>query len=114
MKEAGRSGSSAGDLVATAMIKGAKDAHYPAKDVTSWLGNSPDIANKHYAMTMQASFDRAAAEGASIPGLTENVRQKVRQTSSAKGCQHVPACVTDGESLVNGLADLLNSYPART
>ncbi len=34
-------------------------AHYPAKDVTSWLGNSPAVANKHYAMTMQASFDRA-------------------------------------------------------
>jgi integrase len=26
-------------------------AHYPAKDVTSWLGNSPEVANRHYAMT---------------------------------------------------------------
>lgn len=36
-------------------------AHYPAKDVCSWRGNSPTVANKHYAMTMQASFDRAVA-----------------------------------------------------
>lgn len=45
-------------------------AHYPAKDVTSWLGNSPDVANKHYAMTMQASFDRAVVDGAKIVGVT--------------------------------------------
>ena len=45
-------------------------AHYPAKDVTSWLGNSPEIANKHYAMVMQASFDRAVTEGAKIAGVT--------------------------------------------
>ncbi|EMI55831.1 tyrosine-type recombinase/integrase [Rhodopirellula sallentina] len=45
-------------------------AHYPAKDVTSWLGNSPDVANKHYAMTMQASFDRAVVDGAKIIGVT--------------------------------------------
>ena len=29
-------------------------AHYPAKDVTSWLGNSPAAAAKHYSMVMQA------------------------------------------------------------
>lgn len=40
-------------------------AHYPAKDVVSWLGNSATVANRHYAMTMQASFDRAVADGAS-------------------------------------------------
>ncbi len=28
-------------------------ARFPQKDVTSWLGNSPRIANKHYAMVMQ-------------------------------------------------------------
>ena len=45
-------------------------AHCPAKDVTNWLGNSPDVANKHYAMTMQASFDRAVVDGAKIVGVT--------------------------------------------
>lgn len=51
-------------------------AHYPAKDVSSWLGNSPDIANKHYAMTMQTSFDRAIIEGAKIVGVTTEVASK--------------------------------------
>src|SRR6056297_402049 len=45
-------------------------AHYPAKDVTSWLGNSPTVANNHYAMVMQESFDRATVEGAKIVGVT--------------------------------------------
>ncbi|TWU42930.1 hypothetical protein Q31b_19630 [Novipirellula aureliae] len=67
-------------------------AKYPAKDVTSWLGNSPQVANKHYAMTMQASFDRAIAEGARIAGVTaavggnlEKVPLKVPQTLQDKG-----------------------------
>ncbi|WP_236622168.1 tyrosine-type recombinase/integrase [Novipirellula maiorica] len=45
-------------------------AHYPCKDVTSWLGNSPAVANKHYAMAMQSSFDRAITNGAKIVGVT--------------------------------------------
>ncbi len=52
-------------------------AHYPVKDVTSWLGNSPEVANKHYAMTLQASFDRAIADGAEIAGVTSGVLSKV-------------------------------------
>ncbi len=39
-------------------------ATYPIKDVASWLGNSAPIAMKHYAMTMQASFNRAIEQGA--------------------------------------------------
>lgn len=54
-------------------------ANYPAKDVTSWLGNSPEVANKHYAMVMQASFDRAITEGAKIIGVTCGVLSKVPQ-----------------------------------
>lgn len=45
-------------------------ANYPAKDVTSWLGNSPSVANKHYAMTLRESFDRAVIQGAKIEGVT--------------------------------------------
>ncbi|MGB0600423.1 MAG: tyrosine-type recombinase/integrase [Rubripirellula sp.] len=58
-------------------------AHYPAKDVTSWLGNSPDVANKHYAMTMQASFDRAITEGAKIVGVTTTPPDAPRPTAEA-------------------------------
>ena len=48
-------------------------AHYPTKDVTSWLGNSPAVAHKHYAMVTQASFDRATADGAKLTGVTAGV-----------------------------------------
>jgi integrase len=48
-------------------------AHYPTKDVTTWLGNSPVVAAKHYAMTTQASFDRATADGAQLVGITAGV-----------------------------------------
>ncbi len=44
-----------------------------SKSVCSWLGNSPDVANKHYAMTMQTSFDRAVVNGAKIVGVTAQV-----------------------------------------
>ena len=54
-------------------------AHYPAKDVCSWLGNSPDVANKHYAMTMQASFNRAVQAGAKITGVTAALGPKTPQ-----------------------------------
>ena len=62
-------------------------AHYPTKDVTSWLGNSPAVAQKHYAMVTQASFERAAADGAKLVGITsgvpaEKVPPKVPQTSA--------------------------------
>ena len=52
-------------------------AHYPAKDVTSWLGNSPAVAAKHYSMVMQESFDRAITDGAKIAGVTAGVGQKL-------------------------------------
>ena len=40
---------------------------YPIKDVAAWLGNSAPIAMKHYAMTMQSSFERAIQNGAGVP-----------------------------------------------
>lgn len=32
---------------------------FPLTDVCSWIGNSPNVAREHYAMTCQESFDRA-------------------------------------------------------
>lgn len=52
-------------------------AKYPAKDATSWIGNSVAVANKHYAMKLRDSFSRAIAEGAT-PQITP-------QSSSDKG-----------------------------
>ena len=34
-------------------------AHYPAKDVASWLGNSVPVAMRHYAMATADSFQQA-------------------------------------------------------
>ena len=60
-------------------------AHYPAKDVTSWLGNSPTVANNHYAMVMQASFDRAVVDGAKIVGLTTTPPRGTVQATRRRG-----------------------------
>ncbi|MEM1224569.1 MAG: hypothetical protein AAGJ40_02670 [Planctomycetota bacterium] len=59
-------------------------AHYPAKDVTSWLGNSHDLATKHDAMTLQASFDRAVTDGAFIEVVTRNVESGVAKSLPPK------------------------------
>lgn len=39
-------------------------AEYPAKDVTTWLGNTQAVAIKHYAMAQDSVFERAAKQGA--------------------------------------------------
>src|SRR6056297_661138 len=100
-------------------------AHYPAKDVSSWLGNSPDVANKHYAMTMQASFDRAIAEGARITGVTAGVSRKVPPKVPRTSLDDPPlsedtkkANAENPENnwvcLASAVADLPLNYPART
>ncbi len=109
-------------------------AHYPAKDVTSWLGNSPDVANKHYAMTMQASFDGAVVDGAVIEGVTRKPSQvtqsrgilesevppKVPRTSQDNPPLSKDTKKADAENPVNSrvclasaIAVLPLSYPAR-
>jgi len=60
-------------------------ANYPAKDVTSWLGNSPSVANKHYAMTLQESFDRAVTQGAKIEGVTTTPSSTPKVNEQGKG-----------------------------
>ncbi|TWU33893.1 hypothetical protein [Novipirellula artificiosorum] len=111
---------------------------YLAKDVTSWLGNSPTVANNHYAMTMQASFDRAVAEGAKMIGMTtlpaapkpiphakgddaEVVDSKTPPTVQAKGGDSKTRKVAEVANprniwvcLVESLAGLPLSCPTRT
>lgn len=96
-------------------------AHYPAKDVTSWLGNSPQVANRHYAMTMQASFDQAVLKGAAIPGVTTKVPQNIPQPAQDKGGISETKETDDPLDLVNNwvcllqsLNDLPLSCPTRT
>jgi integrase len=39
-------------------------ARFPVHVVAGWLGNTPTVATKHYLMTTDADFDRAASETA--------------------------------------------------
>lgn len=101
-------------------------ANYPTKDVTSWLGNSPAVAQRHYAMTTQASFDRATAEGAQLLGVAAGVPQpiaplKVPQTSADMAGNQPLTKTAAAENPVNSwvclasaVADLPFSNPART
>jgi integrase len=101
-------------------------ANFPTKDVTSWLGNSPAVAHKHYAMVTQASFDRATTEGAKLAGVTagvpaEKVPLKVPPTSSdmAGNVTLKKKPITDNpgnywDCLQSAVADLMFSSPGRT
>jgi integrase len=44
---------------------------YPVHVVTSWLGNTPRIAMKHYLMVTEADFRRAAHKGGAESGAQE-------------------------------------------
>ena len=87
-------------------------AVYPAKDVASWIGNSVPIAMKHYAMSMQDSFDRAAEEGAGIS------RHFSRQSESVHGVQEHPSESDDALNTrvftVLAIGDESISCPTRT
>jgi hypothetical protein len=54
-------------------------AKYPAKDATSWIGNSVAVANKHYAMKLRDSFSRAIAEGATPQSTSDKGRISATQ-----------------------------------
>ncbi|MDF1844334.1 MAG: phage integrase SAM-like domain-containing protein [Rubripirellula sp.] len=100
-------------------------ARFPLTDVTSWLGNSPIVAGKHYLMTQEDSFQRAASEGASIAGITSGVKpnphQNPHQTVHSGGSQQITqeprTPQNTGDDIQGALATLavhLSNYPART
>ena len=82
-------------------------AAYPVKDVSAWLGDSAPVAMKHYAMTLQDSFDRAIREGA-LPAAVVKLHQNPHQPAELEKAANRVIC-----GLVT-LADELTSYPART
>lgn len=100
-------------------------ARYPVKDVTSWLGNSPAVALKHYAMLMPASFDLAVKNGANLPGLTadigtEKVPHNIPQTFAETARQAKTETNRNAENPGNfavcrstSAAVTLENYPAR-
>ncbi len=46
---------------------------FPVHVVTEWLGNSPDIARKHYLQTHEEHFQRAVEKGDLKGGLNTAV-----------------------------------------
>ena len=62
---------------------------YPVHVVTAWLGNSPRIAMKHYLMTTEADFQRAAAGSAKRGAKSGALEaQNAAQPASADICHH--------------------------
>ncbi|WP_146529200.1 tyrosine-type recombinase/integrase [Novipirellula artificiosorum] len=59
---------------------------YPAKDVTSWLGNSPTVAHKHYAMATDDTFAKALIEKTISP-TPHRTPHKTPQTAQERGSQ---------------------------
>ncbi|MCC7085187.1 MAG: tyrosine-type recombinase/integrase [Pirellulales bacterium] len=62
---------------------------YPVQTVTSWLGNSPSVALRHYLMTTKEHFDAAVKGNDSAAKIDPNkaaqkAAQQVRETSSNK------------------------------
>lgn len=100
-------------------------ARYPAKDVTSWIGNSPQIAFKHYAMTLSDSFAKAIAEGVTphrtpqlAPQTPQDTAPQVKTDKIAEASEDAIDCGKDVISLdlsvVGGFASLTQNAPTRT
>ena len=88
-------------------------AKYPAKYATAWIGNSVAVANKHYAMKLQASFAQAIIEGATPQITPQSVQNRGRLTETKKG-----GVLENNEkdAIILNLSCLVGdqSYPART
>ena len=79
--------------------------HYPIKDVTTWLGNSPAVANEHYSMATEENFTRAAEFGVTVRPQSSNLtletlgdaiqRAASNQVASEKTPQNPPPTSVD-------------------
>lgn len=60
---------------------------YPIYVVTAWLGNTPTIALRHYLLTTDDDFERAAAGGAESAMLAKATPESVVQKAVQKGTE---------------------------
>ena len=58
---------------------------FPVHVVTGWLGNSPDVARKHYLQTHEEHFQRAIEKGGLNRGLNTTVSPCTESQSESKG-----------------------------
>ena len=97
---------------------------YPAKDVISWLGNSPTIAHKHYAMTTDEAFTKATKELTAIgtPSRTPTtVQGKKSQDKTGKKQKTKKIAIGAAKGVIRldltsleSVASNANSCPTRT
>lgn len=59
---------------------------FPIHTVTSWLGNSPDVARKHYLQVTEDHYRRAADGGQSAAVGAPNSQQNPQQQAAAQKC----------------------------
>ncbi|HEX5104213.1 MAG TPA: tyrosine-type recombinase/integrase [Pirellulaceae bacterium] len=72
---------------------------YPIHVVTSWLGNTPRIAMKHYLMTTDSDFERAAKSGA-VSSRTEPHQQETPANPDDESSRFAGACGTMRDSAI--------------
>ncbi len=66
---------------------------YDLATVCRWIGNSPAVAAKHYAMSadLDADFQRAIGAGKADAQAQQKAQQKAQQSASAQTSQQTPA-----------------------
>ncbi len=62
---------------------------YDLATVCKWLGNSPAVAAKHYAVSVDLDGDFRRAAGIPETGAAE-AQQKAQQSAAISDCQHMP------------------------
>jgi len=96
-----------------------KKQRFQIKAICNWLGNSPQVAEKHYLMAMQEEFDRAIS-GPPVIGRA-NAPQIAPQTmADTNGNPAIPDDANCRDSVKDAIWLLVSqdalpfSYPART
>jgi len=68
--------------------------NFPVHVVTEWLGNSPDIARKHYLQTHEEHFQRAVEKGGLKGGLNTAVSPRTEPQVENSGVDFTPCFAT--------------------
>ena len=68
--------------------------NFPIHVVTGWLGNSPDIARKHYLQTHEEHFRRAIEKGGLIRGLNTAASPRTEPQTENGGVDFTPVFAT--------------------
>lgn len=83
---------------------------YDLATVCKWIGNSPAVAAKHYASSvdLNADFKRAAA----LPDATpEKAQQKAQQSAAERVCQDAPTIPGDGSQTLENTGNVDCGHP---